>query len=242
MRTPREAYWALRPVRWARRDGIGQEIAFWRDFLTSHGAQWPDDYERRIDPGTAIRDPALIACVEALHAPRINLLDVGAGPLTSVGRTHPGRTVDVTAVDPLAPAYDRLLEELRVEPPTRTVTGSAERLLEHFAPASFDIAYAQNALDHGLDPRRGIRNMLEVVRPGGFVVLRHLRNEAATERYTGLHRWNLERRGDELYLWRRVRAFARNITAALAPSTESSSVVEGDGDVVATFRKRRLTR
>jgi hypothetical protein len=84
--------------------------------------------------------------------------------------------------------------------------------------------------------------MLEVVRPGGFVVLRHLRNEAATERYTGLHRWNLERRGDELYLWRRVRAFARNITRVLAPSIESSSVVEGDGDVVATFRKRRLRR
>jgi SAM-dependent methyltransferase len=239
VRTLRETYWALRPVRWARRDGISQEVAFWRLFLTSHGFEWPADYERRIEPTTAIQDPALVACVDALGGQQIDLVDVGAGPLTSVGRTHPGRTLNVTAVDPLAHEYDRLLDELDVEPPTRTVTGSAERLLEHFAPASFDIAYAQNALDHGVNPRRGIRNMLEVVRPGGFVVLRHLRNEAATERYTGLHRWNFERRDDELFVWRRVRALARSVTRTLAPSIESSSVVDDGGDIVATYRRRR---
>ena len=239
MRTLREAYWALRPVRWARRDGSGQEIAFWRLFLTDHGFEWPADYARRIDPATAIRDPALVACVDALGAPGIDIIDVGAGPLTSVGRTHPGRIVNLTAIDPLAHEYDRLLAELDLEPPTRTVAGAAERLLEHFPPASFDIAYAQNALDHGLNPRRGIRNMLEVVRPGGFVVLRHLRNEAATERYTGLHRWNFERRGDDLFVWRRVRALARNVTRTLAASTDGSSVVEDSGDIVATFRKSR---
>jgi SAM-dependent methyltransferase len=225
-------------VRWERQDGIGQEVAFWRLFLTRHGFEWPADYERRIDPTTAIRDPALVACIDTLGAAQIDLIDVGAGPLTSVGRTHPGRTLNVTAVDPLAQEYDRLLAELHIEPPTRTVAGSAERLLERFPPASFDIAYAQNALDHGLNPRRGIHNMLEVVRPGGFVVLRHLRNEAATERYTGLHRWNFERRGDERsghaagertyalpdeQLWLRPRRAALSSRTAATSSPRSAS-------------------
>jgi len=48
----------------------------------------------------------------------------------------------------------------------------------------------RNALDHAVDPLLGIRQMLEVTRPGGWVLLRHARNEGVPGQFrVGLHQW-----------------------------------------------------
>ena len=108
----------------------------------------------------------------------------------------------VTAVDPLADDYRRLLLEYGLEPPVRTERLEGERLVERFGSGRFDIAYARNALDHAVDPITIVGNMLEVVRDGGYVVLRHVRNEAVRQRYRQLHQWNFDARAGELVLWR----------------------------------------
>ena len=43
--------------------------------------------------------------------------------------------------------------------------------------------------------------MVEVVRPGGLVLLRHKRNEGESARYGGLHQWNFDVVDDRLRLW-----------------------------------------
>src|SRR5438046_3597674 len=37
-----------------------------------------------------------------------------------------------------------------------------------------------------------IRNMVRVVRPGGYIILRHRRNEGMAEAYRGLHQWDFD--------------------------------------------------
>jgi SAM-dependent methyltransferase len=165
------------------------------------------------------------------------LIDVGAGPITSIGYTHPGVDLDITAIDPLAEEYDELLAEYGITPPVRTISGSAEELLTQFAPGSFDVAHARNCLDHGVDPVRSIRNMVRVVRPGGAVVLRHALREAVTQNYRGLHGWNFESRDGDLVVWRRSSRFSRNVSRRVRDIADGACSMDGYA-VVATFWRR----
>jgi SAM-dependent methyltransferase len=179
------------------------EVDFWAGWLTGAPGteQWMDDREERLNPETEIRDPVVRKELERNPAEEISILDVGAGPLTWLGYRYPGKRLTIVPVDPLAAEYDELLRNAGLEAPIRTIRVPGEELLEHFGPASFDIAYATNALDHSADPLTIISNMVTVVRPGGVVILRHKRNEGQSARYSGLHQWNFDAVGDSLLLW-----------------------------------------
>jgi SAM-dependent methyltransferase len=183
------------------RRGRRSELRFWRKYLDSEGP-WADDLRRRLDPASAVGAPVLVECLDRIPRPRVSIIDVGAGPITIVGYTHRGKELAVTATDALAEDYDRLLADAGLDPPVRTLECKGEDLSERFEPRSFDIAYARNSLDHSLDPIRVIENMLGLVRPDGFVVLEHLRNEGKSAGYRGLHQWNFDERDGGLVVWR----------------------------------------
>jgi SAM-dependent methyltransferase len=175
-------------------------VAFWRDWLQTQGGPWADDHRNRLDPERPLQ-PAVRALVPVGAGGRVRILDVGAGPLTFLGKRWEGRHVDIVAVDALAHDYDRLLAEAGVEPPLRTGRCDTERLTEVFAPGSFDVVCASNTLDHSYDPLRAIGQMVEVTRPGGAVYLKHLQNEAEHERHVGLHQWNLQVEDGRFTVW-----------------------------------------
>ena len=179
------------------------EVDFWRDWLIGAPGteQWASDRESRLDPQTEIRDSVVREELERIAGEHVSVLDVGAGPLTSLGYRYPGKTLTIVPVDPLADAYDRLLRDAGLEPPVRTIPVTGEALLEHFGSRRFDVAYADNSLDHSADPVAIISNMVAVVRPGGVVILRHKRNEGESARYGGLHQWNFDADGDSLVVW-----------------------------------------
>jgi SAM-dependent methyltransferase len=186
-----------------RRRGFHDELEFWADYLATRGGAWTGSYARRLDPGAQVDDPLLRECIATVPGTTVTILDVGAGPLTSVGRAYPGKRIELVAVDPLADRYDELLREHGVTPPVRTREGAAEELTRLFPEPRFDIAYARNSLDHGDDPAKAVESMLSVVRTGGFVVLRHYENEGEDGGYLGLHQWNFTEREDRLLVWRR---------------------------------------
>jgi SAM-dependent methyltransferase len=163
-------------------------------------------------------------------AEEVSVLDVGAGPLTWLGYRYPGKKLTIVSVDPLAADYDQLLRDAGLEPPVRTIRVAGEDLPEHFDPASFDIAYATNALDHSADPLTIISNMLTVVRPGGIVILRHKRNEGQSARYSGLHQWNFDAVDGGLLLWNEAAEI--DVGAALAGRAETTAWLE-EHEVVA---------
>jgi len=219
------------------RTRAASEVDFWRDWLTGAPGteQWAGDRERRLDPAAEIHDPLVRAELERMPAEEVSILDVGAGPLTLVGYRYPGKTIRVVPVDPLAADYDRLLRDAGLDPPVRTIAVAGEALLDHFGSASFDIAYASNALDHAADPLRIISNMVALVRPGGAVLLRHKRNEGESALYGGLHQWNFDARDARLVLWNG--AVEIDVNAALAPRAVTEARLE-DGEVVARLAVR----
>src|SRR4051794_5126905 len=94
------------------------EVEFWREWLRSGGLDWPWSYRERLDPDTPLAEPLIL---DRLSGDAVRILDVGAGPLTSLGRRHPSSSIEVVAVDPLAARYDELLAEAGVVPPVRTL-------------------------------------------------------------------------------------------------------------------------
>ncbi len=166
-----------------------EEVSFWRRWLETRGGDWPEEFAQRLDPGAPLHwelanllPPGAVA----------EILDVGAGPLTSLGKVAPGRTLRITAVDPLAEAYSAMLVEQRIAPPVRTMPGDAAGLLGQFGADRFDLVHARNAIDHTADAPRAVREMLAVARPGGAVYLAHARNEGERQGYGGMHRWNFD--------------------------------------------------
>jgi len=172
-----------------RRAGLNFETDFWDDYFRTRGGRWPEDYRRRLDPSTPL-DPMHRPFIDRLKPTDVRILDVGAGPLTILGKTHPTKRLAITAVDPLAPRYDTLLAKYGVTPPVRTVGGSGEALVAQFGEDAFDFVYAQNCIDHAENPVEAMRQMVLVARPGCEAVLYHAPNEAETQEYTGLHQWN----------------------------------------------------
>jgi SAM-dependent methyltransferase len=192
-----------RSPRIRRRLALAQEVQFWRNWVATGGLQWPEHYRFCTDPDSEVNDPLLCEILAASSQSTVSILDVGAGPITGIGFRYLGKQLAIAAVDPLADEYDGILREHAVEPPVRTLPLRGEQLVERFGPGSFDIAFARNALDHAVDPLPIIRNMVTVVRRGGHVVLRHVPNEAVTERYGQLHQWNFDERDGRCVVWRR---------------------------------------
>jgi 2-polyprenyl-3-methyl-5-hydroxy-6-metoxy-1,4-benzoquinol methylase len=102
--------------------------------------------------------------------------------------------------------------------------------VERFGHGRFDIAYAANSLDHSAEPLRIIANMVEVVRPGGVVLLRHKRNEGESARYGGLHQWNFDAADGRLRLWNDAAEI--DVGDALGERTASTAQISG-AEVVA---------
>jgi SAM-dependent methyltransferase len=185
-----------------RRGALRAEVAYWDEWLATKGGKWAEEYAFRFDPSAEVSDPALRGVLAEISGADVSILDVRAGPASMVRCRFPGKRLRVVAVDPLADRYARLLAGAKVVPPVVTERLGGEHLVEHFGRNRFGVAYARNALDHAVDPAVIIEQMLAVVRVGGYVVLRHVRNEAERQAYGQLHQWNFEERDGELVIWR----------------------------------------
>jgi hypothetical protein len=175
------------------------EVDFWNKMVSEKGWQWPEDFQRRIDPHLSL-DSAVSEFLPPGNG-SVEILDVGAGPLTQLGKKCPGRILKITAVDPLAHEYDRILAAQQIIPTVRTIPGDASKLIQQFGRDRFDLVFCKNAMDHGYDPVGGILNSLGVVKPGCWVTLFHFIDEGVHEKYTGLHQWNFNVDHGRFIIW-----------------------------------------
>lgn len=176
-------------ARWL--NGTFSEVEFWDLWMRSRGAEWPEEFRLRLRDDILI-DPQAAALLPSTGTQGVRILDVGSGPMCGTGMVHNNRKVDITATDPLAAAYQKMYLRYSIEPPVMTALAFAEDLAAFFPANSFDLVICKNALDHSLDPVRGLVQMLEVAKPSGYVLLQHRRNEALNEGYSGLHQWNFD--------------------------------------------------
>jgi SAM-dependent methyltransferase len=183
---------------------LPEEVKFWDEFVATRGGRWPQEFEERMNPALPFERGGQAKWANAPVGSEVHVLDVGAGALTAVGKVWQGRTLKITAVDPLAKEFDRILAAHNVVPPVRTELCDANDLFEKFGADRFDLVYCRNAMDHSPDPLRGIRNCLQVVKPGKYVLLNHFPDEAVSENYTGLHQWNFACRNARFVIWNRA--------------------------------------
>lgn len=183
--------------RWSKR--TSDESRYWVDALNDPDAK--SRFADRLDPSREITGDALRKAVGEIDKEDVRILDVGSGPLTSVGKTYPGKRVEVVATDALAEDYARTMREAGIEPPAPPVACSGEEVLERFGPDSFDVAFIANALDHTADPLLVLDNMLAAVGDSGRVALAHMRNEGVRNNYFGIHFWNIECRDGSFVIW-----------------------------------------
>ncbi|MGH7905313.1 MAG: class I SAM-dependent methyltransferase [Candidatus Binataceae bacterium] len=204
--------------RWA--GGIDYELDFWEQWCATKGLEWPDEYRRRIAADTPLQ-PELAELLGPLPDLELRILDIGAGPLTIIGKTMTGHRLSITATDALGEDYARMLERHAIEPIVRTLKCRGEELITRFPPDHFHLAYAQNSLDHTIDPLSIIRDALRLARPGGYVVLLHQFREGERALYDGLHQWNFDEKDGRPLLWRPGTRF--DLKRELAPMSEVSS-------------------
>lgn len=165
------------------------EVRFWKRWLVTQGLHWPDDFAARFDPDAPIQEHVARLVDQCPHD-RVEILDVGAGPVTVLGKVHPAKQLSITATDVLGDEYAGLLAELGVTPLVPTLNAAAENLRHRLGERQFDIVHAQNALDHSADPFAALEEMFALTRPGGFIVLLHEENEGKNELYWALHKWD----------------------------------------------------
>ena len=201
------------------------EVAYWEDVLSGEDAQ--HRFAARLDPVRPISEACLEIAVSEIPSATVRVIDVGSGPLTSVGTTHPGKSIKLVATDALADDYQRIIREHDISAPVIPIACGGEDLIATFGRSSFDVAFASNALDHTTDPLAIINNMLEIVAPDGRVALIHLRNEGTRNRYRGLHAWNVDFVDGRLVFWN---SQARHdITAVLEPEYDVETWVTDAG-------------
>lgn len=196
--------WPSRVWHWMKWQwGLSEEVKYWSHWFDTKGDEWPEDYAKKINPKSEF-ELHLRKYFHGSPNQEIQILDVGAGPMTGVGYVWPGRRIKITAVDPLAKTYAKIMTEHGVTPPIRTEFCPAETLTKRFKNRRFDLVHCRNALDHSYNPMEGIKQMLAVTKPGGTVVLDHYTNEAVALSYQGLHQWNFDVQDGRFVLWSRL--------------------------------------
>jgi SAM-dependent methyltransferase len=216
---------------------LPEEVQFWHGALSDPAKNWiPDEYRERTDPDLPFQEE-LRELLSHHTGTTVRILDVGAGPLTRLGKVWPGKSLEIVATDPLAGQYDTILQEIGLIPLVRTIAVQGEKLAQSFPPKSFDLAYASNSLDHAKDPVDVIRQMCALLKPQGRAYLWHFVNCGIGERYVGLHQWNFSGAADDMLVddgRRRV-----SLQAALGPAWRVASRGErafGADVVVTTIR------
>lgn len=208
--------------RW--RTQLPKEVAFWKQWIESSGDN-TDVFRLALDPAQPLQ-PDLAELLDGVADEEVRILDVGAGPISFVGKTYGGHPITLVPIDPLAHEYKRLLDDAGVAPPFPTQIGSAEELSTQFPEGSFDLVNASNSIDHAFDPVLAIAEMVKMVRPKGYVLLSHFRNEGHQNGYYGLHQWNFDVRDGEFIVWNPVQH--KSVTAALGGIAEIDARLEGD--------------
>jgi 2-polyprenyl-3-methyl-5-hydroxy-6-metoxy-1,4-benzoquinol methylase len=132
-----------------------------------------DDYERHQLEDCAYQTPAAVAREVAQHTGGpVEVIDVGAGTgLVGEALLRAGVDARVAGVDLVEP----MLREIDSPAYRQCVVADAARELP-IRSDRFDAAVSVGLMEHVIEPKRFVPEMLRVVKPGGIAVLTYVPN------------------------------------------------------------------
>ncbi len=215
---------------------LPSEVQFWANYLATRGksCRAEEEFKFRMSPEAELQ-PWLRQWLRLPEGGVFKALDVGAGPLTWIGKKWDQHTIQIEAIDPLAEAYDQIMSQHGLNPPVRTQKGNGEEVMELFGKGVFDLTFARNSLDHSYDAIKAVTSMIEATKTGGVIFLWHNQDEAEHLCYEGLHQWNFRLENGALKVWKGNREL--NVNQAFAGTLEVLRC-ELEGDMIqAIYRK-----
>ncbi|HEY3901261.1 MAG TPA: hypothetical protein VGM54_21815 [Chthoniobacter sp.] len=216
---------------------LPSEVQFWEHYVESRGKSCDAEAEFQFRASAEGElQPWLTKWLNVPAGGEVRILDVGAGPMTWVGKKWGDRRVQVEAIDPLAGAYDQILDRFGVVPPVRTQLGEGEGIVAQFGREVFDMTFARNCLDHAYDAIEAVKNMVDATKSGGVIYLWHNQDEAEKLAYQGLHQWNFRLKDGDLLVWKGSRTL--NVNRQLLDRLEVLRCDLEDDMIHAVFRKR----
>jgi len=173
-------------------DGLDHEKEFW--------IKWAKDGEE----GFFGRKRELRQCVSDMlpeATPSTEILDVGAGAISWLGRVVGDVEVNIVQADPLADWYETIVKKQ----PNECHCVFGEELEEYFGDRKFDLVHATNSVDHSADPEAVLKGISAVTK--GPIYLEHIQNCAIVNHWKGLHQWNFDQRDNRICIWGKHRQF-----------------------------------
>ncbi len=130
----------------------------------------------------------------------LKTLEIGSGPNSNLSYWVDNKLLEVTAIDPLAEIYDKIMIKLNYKYPITPIKLKGEDLLKHFRKESFHIVFAQNSLDHAEDPIKCFRNAYYLLKKGGLIFVCSNFKEGTRKSWMGLHKFDIYVEYNELLL------------------------------------------
>ncbi|MBD5226160.1 MAG: hypothetical protein HDS68_09435 [Bacteroidales bacterium] len=214
--------------------GIPYEVAFWRSYYRNKRSMkqlfgWSQyRQECRLDnfdvasyiSGLGVVDPVIV--------------DVGCALSYAFGSLFGGKEYPVIYLDPLAPFYNKILDDYSLDLP-KIKFGMGETLSLVFPADSVSLFHIRNALDHSVRPITVIWQALIALHNGGVLYLNHKPNEAEHEGYIGFHQYNIDCIGGRLTIWNREERI--DVATALEGYAEVEASVTDEGRIIGVVRK-----
>ena len=212
------------------------ELKFWDDWLGSEGRinNCHEEYIRKIDHKSIFQKDFTMYLSSDLRKYRI--LDVGAGPLTQVNKTIPGKELEIHAVDPLSDIYRKLLNKYDIRPSVITEKLDGEELTSRYPYNFFDISCANNSIDHSYNPLLVLEEMVRVTKINGYVILSSFINEGSNKNWKGFHKWDLYVKDSNLFL-KRQKFRPLNVTEWFNGKLLYEHIDIGDFTFIIVFKK-----
>jgi len=134
----------------------------------------------------------------------LRILNIGCGPRSTLGLKSKNRHLMVDNMDPLALAYNFIMNGLGVVIGEPIKFGAVEILRKLDIPYKYDFISAKNCLDHAYDVPKGLDELVSILDKKGVILLEHYENEAESQNYLGLHKWNIEIRNGRIHVWSKI--------------------------------------
>ena len=193
-------------------ENLVSEIEYWLDTYSATKGRFIDSYIQNTKFDTYYPEHKEFA--NRLKNNDI-VLDIGGGIVSKLGCiTEKGCQLQIRTVDPLAHWYNQFLPT-GIPEDKKCQFGLFEFIADFYNKESIDGIIINNALDHCIDPFKSILECLYILKTNSYMCLLHRRAEAVYEKYTGLHRWNIDYNlKNHLIIWNQNNAI--DVTEALS--------------------------